>query len=579
MDGVQPACYISSIVSQERALGPVAWKVRRLAAAADRWGLRHRVKPFMVAALEALGIQHDLTLDPAVFRELRHLRKTVPPKTGGPRVLVLSFRGGWLVHTLWEVLIAEALRRRGAEPTVFVCSGGLPSALPERAPACGISNIHRAQPLSCADCLRSAVTLAGALDLPVLRLDDLVSRPRARETFRKADGLGIDQLLKLDHNGLSLGPSILRSARWFLCSSTLDDSEESLAVVRAYAQTALLVAEVAPALLDRVEPDVVFLLNGLFVVEEVIRAEAIRRGIRVVTYEHGLDNDSVSVASGVAPHYDLDPLWTTISESPLSAGQDRRLTAYLNERQRGVWPQFAQSEGIGQSLKLDPNLPTLALFTNVTFDTAVQDRDRGFRDMFSWIEESIRLFATRPDVQLVIRVHPGEIGLPGWSTRDPVVPRLEALFPSLPPNVRIVPPQSDLSSYALIRLARAGVVYTSTVGLEMAMEGLPVVVAGNVHYTGKGFTLDSFGPLDYAQQVLAALQRPREPSIRERARRYGYAFFFRGNHPFPLVSEHAPDYIPTLNTTDPSSLEPGGDPTLDLLCNGILTGSDFYGAA
>lgn len=566
-------------MSQERALGPVAWKARRLAAAVDRWGFRHRVKPFIVDALEALGIQHGLTLDPAVFRDLRRLGQTAPPTAGGPRVLVLSFRGGWLVHALWEVLIAEALRRRGAAPTVFVCSGGLPNALPGRAPACGISNIHRTQPLSCADCLRCSLTLTGALDLPVLRLDDLVSRLRIQETFRRAAGLRIDELLRLTHNGLSLGPAIRRSARWFLCSSRLDDSEESLAVVRGFAQTALLLAEVAPVLLDRVEPEVVFLLNGLFVVEEVIRAEAARRGIRVVTYEHGLDNDSVSVASGVAPRYDLDPLWTTISERPLSAAQDRRLTAYINERQRGVWPQFTESEAeIGRSLKLDPHLPTVALFTNVTFDTAVQDRDRGFRDMFSWIEESIRLFATWPDAQLVIRVHPGEIGLPGWSTRDPVVPRVETLFPSLPPNVQIVPPQSDLSSYALIRLARAGLVYTSTVGLEMAMEGIPVVVAGDVHYAGKGFTLDSFGPLDYPQLVLAALQRSRDPSIQERARRYGYAFFFRGNHPFPLVSENAPDFIPTLNTTNPSSLEPGGDPTLDLLCNGILTGGDFYGA-
>jgi hypothetical protein len=566
-------------VSEERPLGPVAWKTRRFVAAADRWGLRHRVKPFIVAALGALRIQHDLTLDPAVFRELPRLRPTSPPKAGGPRVLVLSFRGGWLVHALWEVLIAEALRRRGATPTVFVCSGGIPEALPERAPACGISNIHRTRPLSCIDCLRCSLTMTKALNLPVLRLDDLMARPRTREVFRRAAGLDLDELLGLTHNGLSLGPAIRRSARWFLCSSKLDGSKESLAVVRGFAQTALLLAEIAPVLLDRVSPEVIFLLNGLFVVEEIIRAEALRRGIRVVTYEHGLDNDSVIVASGVAPRYDLDPLWTTISERPLSAAQDRRLTAYMNERQRGVWPQFTQSDaGIGRSLKLDPHLPTVALFTNVTFDTAVQDRDRGFRDMLSWVEESIRLFATWPDVQLVIRVHPGEVGLPGWATRDPVVPQLEELFPSLPPNVRIVPPQSDLSSYALIHLARAGLVYTSTIGLEMAMEGVPVVVAANVHYAGKGFTLDSLGPLDYPQLVLAALRRQRDPSIRERARRYGYAFFFRGNHPFPLVSEHPPDYIPTLNTANPSSLEPGGDPTLELLCSAILTGCDFYGA-
>jgi len=568
-----------NVVSREREPRPAATMSRRWLAAVDRRGFRHQLKPLLIGLLETLGIDHGLTPDPTIFRELRRLRRTLSPAAEGPRVLVVSFRGGWLLHAAWEALIAAGLRRRGATLTLFGCSGGIPSALPDRGPACGISNIHVNRPLSCPDCVRCGRKIAGALHLPVLRLDELLAPSRMREVLRGADGYGVGELLRLEHRGLLLGPSILRAARWFLCCSQLDDSEESLVVLRGFARTALLLAEVAPLLLDRVSPDVVFLLNGLFLVEDVIRAEAARRGIRVVTYERGQDPDSLCFSEGVANYFDLDPLWAETSEIPLSAEQEERLTAYIEERRTSVWPELQAGEAdIRRTLNLDPDCPTAALFTNVTWDSAAQDRDRGFRDMFSWVVDSVRLFASRPETQLVIRVHPAEVRIRGRETRDPVLPRLETVFPSLPPNVRLIPPESTLSSYALMRLARSGLVYTSTIGLEMAMEGMPVVVAGQVHYAGKGFTLDTRGPDDYARVVADALERPRNAATGERAQRYGYAFFFRGNHPFPLASENAPGMIPSLNTTDPSSLDPGGDRTLDLVCDRILSGGNFYAA-
>ena len=42
----------------------------------------------------------------------------------------------------------------------------------------------------------------------------------------------------------------------------------------------------------------------------------------------------------------------------------------------------------------------------------------------------------------------------------------------------------------LVETAGLGLVYTTTVGLEMAMSGVPVIVIGQTHYRGKGFSLD-----------------------------------------------------------------------------------------
>lgn len=546
-------------------------------------GLKRRVKPHVLDFLDFLGVPHGFTRAPEILDSLKRLARPARPIGMGPRVLVVSFRGAWLLHGAWEALIAEALRRRGARPTVFLCSGGLPEALPGKAPACGIAGEQIAGPSSCTDCLDCGQRLAGALDLPTLRLDALVSASRVRELMALVDQTPAAGLRGLAHLGVPVGEYVRNSARWFLCVSELEAAPQGEAVVRAFAKSAMVIAEAAPALLEETRPEVVLMLNGLFFAERIVRAEAERRGIRVVSYERGFMPDTLCFSEGIPAYYDIDRLWENIKDTPLSVAQDAQLDDYLADRRKGLrapfnyWPTLTEDDRqVLTALGLDEQRPTALLFSNITWDSAAQDRDRAFSDMYAWIVDTVRLFATLPEAQLVIRVHPAEVRVPGWQTRDPLVPRLRATFPALPPNVHIVPPESDLSSYTLMRLSRCGLVYSSTAGLEMAMDGVPTVVAGLVHYAGKGFTEEPSSPAEHARAVREALARPRDATVRERARRYGHALFFRSFLPFPLISENPPDFIPTLNASDPTLLDPGGDPTLDVVCRGILEGGDFF---
>ncbi len=557
---------------------------RRVAEVLDRLGLKHRIKPPLLDVLDFMKVPHGLTRDPGVFQDIKRLADPTTHSPRGPRILVSSFRGAWLLHGTLEALLAEGLRRRGGQPTIFVCSGRLSRTLPGRAPACGIANFHDTRSFSCANCLRCGLTLAGALGLPTVRLDDLIDPHQQEDLLASLDHLGADSLEGLRRRDLPLGEWALTMSRWFLCVSDVSAVPEGQDVLRSFCSTAVLLAEATPVLLERVQPDVVVMLNGVFLAERILRAEAQRRGIRVVTYEHGQMPDTYCFSESIANHYDLGALWEEVKDQRMTDIQTARLDAYLAERRQGVpginsWSMITEVENrIRARLALDPARPLAILFTNVTWDSAAQDRDRGFPGMFAWIAESIRLFEALPEAQLVIRIHPGEVRFPGFETRDPVLARIGAAFPHLPDNVRVVPPQDELSSYALIKLARCGLVYTSTVGLEMAMEGYPVVVAGDVHYGGKGFTSDTQGPADYGDRVREALGVSLSPASRDLARRYGHALFFRFFHSFPLISENYPDLIPTLNTRDRRALDSGGDSTLDLVCERILKGGDFRAA-
>ena len=60
----------------------------------------------------------------------------------------------------------------------------------------------------------------------------------------------------------------------------------------------------------------------------------------------------------------------------------------------------------------------------------------------------------------------------------------------LPANVILVPPDQPLSSYGLLAVSDLVLGYTTTVGLEAAVRGIPVAVAAETHYRGRGFTTD-----------------------------------------------------------------------------------------
>jgi len=123
--------------------------------------------------------------------------------------------------------------------------------------------------------------------------------------------------------------------------------------------------------------------------------------------------------------------------------------------------------------------------------------------------------------------------------------------------------------------AHVGLVYTSTAGLELALQGIPTLVSGQVHYRGKGFTVDVESPQDFVERLTDVLEDPGRftPDV-EAARRYAYLFFFRAALAVPGIEEHRIGLVRlTLEGLD--ELRPGRHADLDRLCDGLLRGTDF----
>jgi hypothetical protein len=163
-------------------------------------------------------------------------------------------------------------------------------------------------------------------------------------------------------------------------------------------------------------------------------------------------------------------------------------------------------------------------------------------------------------------------------TRQPIAPEVRQRFPTLPTNVRLIPPESDLSSYTLAEISQAALIYGTKMGLEIALRGIPVVVAGETLSRNKGFTYDISSAAEYFELLSRIETLPRNsPEMIERARRYAYYLFFRRMIDFPLLAVKNATLSTglRLNFDHLAQLEVGRDAGLDVVCDGILTGSPF----
>ena len=313
--------------------------------------------------------------------------------------------------------------------------------------------------------------------------------------------------------------------------------------------------------LRRHKPDIIILPNGTILEFGVIYQVARYLGIPSVTYEFGEQRDRIWLAQDAeVMRQDTSELWKARKDQALNRDQVNQVQKLFGARQQAsLFENFARrwqgvpSEGGAQvrhTLGLDQR-PIVLLATNVIGDSLTLGRQVFSDSMTEWLGRTMQYFASRPDVQLVVRIHPGELITKGPSVADVA----HRALPAIPENIHLVPADAKVNTYDIVEIADLGLVYTTTVGMEMAMSGVPVIVVGNTHYRSKGFTMDPQSWEAYFEMLTSVLAAPglyRLPREQvEQAWNYAYRFFFEYPHPFPW---HLVHFWKDLETCPPALL-------------------------
>ncbi len=139
--------------------------------------------------------------------------------------------------------------------------------------------------------------------------------------------------------------------------------------------------------------------------------------------------------------------------------------------------------------------PSFLLATNVVGDSSILRRDPIFRSQRAWLAQTIEFFRVHPDWNLVVRAHPDEAFI-----RRKVAVRMGEVARELAgaaPNVLVIGGDEDVSSYALMPGLAAGLVWISSIGVDMVARGIPVLAAARPKYHGLGIVEQPANALAY----------------------------------------------------------------------------------
>jgi len=126
-------------------------------------------------------------------------------------------------------------------------------------------------------------------------------------------------------------------------------------------------------------------------------------------------------------------------------------------------------------------------------------------------------------------------------------------------------------------MADLGLIWYSTIGVEMTALGRPVIRAGASWLADCDFFMTAGDPAAYIVALEAARQSPQRATMDQVAGawRFTYMWYFRQTIAFPLVTQ--PTWFqgePAYKT--PDALAPGKDSGLDHICDVIMNGAPLY---
>jgi hypothetical protein len=520
----------------------------------------------------------------AIARVAKDVARCEPAPKGAPVVFFKASTGiddlSW--NSGFHLLASWALRLQGVPVAYFACRAGMSHCV------LGTNRDQPRKPPPCKSCIYQSETLyAGVRALEHSNTQAPMSAvgwftfTRDQDPAAAIADAAFAQLADFHWQGMPLGALCLPGLRWILRRHNLSDDEETRYLLREYILSAWNVACEFTRFLDEVRPRAVVVFNGQFFPEAVARYVAKQRGLRVVTHEVGLQPASAFFTDGEATAYPIH----IPGEFDLSDEQNARLNAYLEQRFQGqfsmagvkFWPEMKG---------LDPTFLQRAahfkqivpIFTNVIFDTSQPHANTVYHDMFAWLDATLQVIRLHPETLFVIRAHPDELRVRKASL-ETVAGWVAASGADREPNVVFVGPTESLSSYELIGKSKFVMVYNSTIGLEAAIMGAPVLCAGRARFTQYPMVFFPQTPSEQREKMeefleAASVALPAE--FKRNARRFLYYQLFRTSLPFG-------DFlVPSVRTTQTrlksftlEALSPEQSPAMRAITNGLLQGGDF----
>ena len=537
-----------------------------------RYILDHLPEQFRSFIRKQLAEYHARQMMSALYREGR----TVEPGTD----LVLFWIPGGMPGMLHvEGAIAAALRLRGSKVHAVICDGAFR--------ACVRRTIQDGVPVSqwqqaCHQCQAQTSIMLKTMGIPYSFIGDHVPFRIRKKLWDQTASVTWDTLDALSYDETSVGKNARSAIFRYLKGQELKGDEE---IVREYAYSALVCAAASTNAIKRFSPSRIFMSHCIYVDWGPALQVAIARQLPVFAwkasyltgrffFKHVQDNVRISF------HALSSAGWDVCKHADLSPKQIARLDGFWDSRykkhesfdMKQLKQYHGRIEQLEQKYALQSTMPVWGILAHINWDSVSDYAPMAYFSLDEWMLDTLREITNIPTVQWLVKVHPAEM----WhhSARG-VHALIEKYFPSLPSHVRVISAEEEINPLEFFELIDGGVTVYGTSGLELALQGKPVILAGEAHYGGKGFTHDGWSRNTYRQLLRqASLLKPLSEEQKLLARKYAYCYFIQRQIPLPVVKDPQSAWW-KFQYHQRHLLLPGKEPFMDMVCDRILDGQDF----
>ena len=496
------------------------------------------------------------------------------------KVLSFSPFAFWRLHSLYEVAICHNLRWRGHPVTYVICDGLFSDCDMFWESTCGPRPDN-----ACAICqsnVQRSLTDLGIQSTPLSKYRQIDHNAVAKEFVEQIKD---SELLEVCFDGYQISNYIKSSVHSHLRINSIDlDNQKHRSTLRSYIYSGIIALVLIRRMLSIEQPSIVLLFNGRLAITRIALELCKELGIRVVCHERGIEAESLLLwenesCLSLRPYKKLAENWRTI---PLNATEFVRIAQWLDDRQKGKnlnWKAFSVEGSMGEVgdfISRNAGRTILGLFTSSTDELVAEDEFKSaFGTQQDWIQHNINIAISNSEIVLLIRVHPNSGSKNSNGVNHDEINYFNELKKSLPENVHIISADDHCSSYALLNKISVGLVYVSTIGLEIACRGIPVICAANSPWVfcDAIHNINSHSEYDDLLLTLISSGTTRENRyIRTRAAmRFAYAIVYRWGISFPLIRMPNP-HTGILDCRSVDDFRPGKHFCLDY-CVDILLGA------
>jgi hypothetical protein len=482
-----------------------------------------------------------------------------------------------LLHV--EGALANALRLRGHRVHAVICDGSYRACMRREI----TDNVPiRNWSASCLQCKRDTSKVLRTLRVPFSYVSDFVTDKTLKELRNKSDTVTWETLDALRSNGLDVGKNAKSAVIRYLKGHDFTGDQE---LVREYAFSALVCAAAAKRAIEDTQATHMVMSHGIYVDWGPALKVALKRGVAVTAwmasyltarfYLKRIDDSERTDKHRLSKH-----AWKRVRGIQLSKDENACLDDYLIRRYKehvsfdmrhhveyGSDIEALRRQYVGNSEK-----PIWGIFTHVNWDAVSAKAPMIYPSFDEWLVDTVNEIVEIDDVNWIIKIHPGET----WNNPETGARRLiEKRFPNLPAHIRIVTGEAEIKPLEFYELIDGAVTVYGTPGLEVALLGKPVILAGEAHYGGKGFTYEASTVADYMILLSkAASLGSLTEEQRSLAEKYAYCYFIQRQIPFPVVKDANSSWW-SFQHDKRSLLLPGKDPFIDFICDRLVDGKDF----